>query len=358
MKLKNILSILCVFFVAISCSMEDDFTGENSGQFTKDTYLSVKVKTAGVTTKAGESHPDGTAEYGTVDNCYYFVLDGSGQVLNSRYMTGADASAANILVKMKNATSVLAVVNCDDLKTQLESKADKAGILSVASTDATKMVKVGESNINWEGVTGSSSTAQTPESTVNVSITVDQKTSLVSFDGFYVKYKDNIYETQVRLTKITLSNLKSSVALNGTEGTIKTGEETILSNGAIIPVALKNDATIYNYKDESSKLVVENGPEDGSVIENLLANVFPNETGNDHLTMNITFTVNGKADTRSYTINPNRDTNTSGHDYVRAGYWYKMNLILNVTAAGIESLDVVPWSDEILIGGNNGVEFK
>lgn len=353
MKLKNILSIICCLVAMVSCSMEDDMMGSgDSGQLTKDTYLSVKLATADIVTKAGESHPADEATYGSVNNCYYFILDGNGEVLNRRYVDSTPSSV-NFLVKMNQGASVLAVVNCDDLKSELDTKADKAGIMNVVSSDAGKMVKVGEEPISWTGITGSPSTAQTPESTVNVKILVKELTALVSFDGFYARYKDNIYDTKVRLTKITLSNLKGSVTLGGTEGSL-TNNKDLLTNGAFIPVAIKNDATIANYKDPSSKL---DGPEAGSEITNLRTSVFPNATGDDHLTMTLTFTVNGREDTRTYEINPPRNTNTTGHDYVKAGYWYKMNVILNITAAGIESLDVVPWS-EIQIGGNNGVEFK
>ncbi|WP_122331606.1 hypothetical protein [Parabacteroides sp. AF48-14] len=355
MKLKNILSIICCLVAMASCSMEDDMMGNSdSGQLTKDTYLSVKVATADVITKAGESHPAGEATYGSVNNCYYFILDGNGEVLNRRYVDSTPSSI-NFLVKMNQGVSILAVVNCDDLKNELDTKADKAGIMNVVSSDAGKMVKVGEESISWTGITGSPSTAPTTESTVNVSILVKEITALVSFDGFYVRYKDNIYDTKVRLTAITLSNLKGSVTLGGTEGALS-GTKDILTNGYLIPVALKNEATINNYKDESSKLDAQ-GLETASTIENLRTSVFPNATGDDHLTMTLTFTVNGRVDTRTYVINPLRDTNTTGHNYVQAGYWYKMNVILNITAAGIESLEVVPWN-EVLIGGTNGVEFK
>ena len=75
------------------------------------------------------------------------------------------------------------------------------------------------------------------------------------------------------------------------------------------------------------------------------------------VTLHLAFTVDGKRETRDYVINPDRATNTTGHGWVEPGNWYRLNVIVHVTAAGIESLEVVGWN-EVLVGGNNGVEFK
>ncbi|WP_308595225.1 hypothetical protein [uncultured Parabacteroides sp.] len=374
MKLKNILSVICILLAVVSCSMEDEVLDGNSTNLILEkgaAYVTVDISTAKATTKAvsrGESHINGSLAGDYINSCYLLLLDNDGNIVNRAFATELSGTTVkyekNILVKVGAVTKIIAVVNGSHLHEKLDACTTLSQIRAIRDDKAEHRVKVGEGTISWpEGFEGSSSTTGNLPS-VTVSIEAVQRTAVVDLTGFYVKYMDGVETTEVRLTEAWFTNLKKNTGLFE-EGTgdfydtknlipmeILDSDKGEMVDNILKPSVLDIEAKVDNFKDH---IKTQGTPLNHTNC--FFSAVFPNTVKTNPVTLHLAFTVDGKRETRDYVINPDRATNTTGHGWVEPGNWYRLNVIVHVTAAGIESLEVVGWN-EVLIGGNNGVEFK
>ena len=197
MKLKNILSVICILLAVVSCSMEDEVLDGNSTNLILEkgaAYVTVDISTAKATTKAvgrGESHINGSLAGDYINSCYLLLLDNDGNIVNRAFATELSGTTVkyekNILVKVGAVTKIIAVVNGSHLHEKLDACTTLSQIRAIRDDKAEHRVKVGEGTISWpEGFEGSSSTTGNLPS-VTVSIEAVQRTAVVGLNGFYVK---------------------------------------------------------------------------------------------------------------------------------------------------------------------------
>ena len=157
MKLKNILSVICILLAVVSCSMEDEVLDGNSTNLILEkgaAYVTVDISTAKATTKAvgrGESHINGSLAGDYINSCYLLLLDNDGNIVNRAFATELSGTTVkyekNILVKVGAVTKIIAVVNGSHLHEKLDACTTLSQIRAIRDDKAEHRVKVGEGTI-------------------------------------------------------------------------------------------------------------------------------------------------------------------------------------------------------------------
>lgn len=382
MKLKNILSIFCFLSIVVSCSMEDetilnDISKEIDNSTENVAYVSVNIASLGTKTKStatssGSSEPYDPLNGDYISTCYLLLLNDEGKIINRSYTTYAypgleSLEEIKVLTKVRSVSRAIAIVN-SSISTDVINACDNFDDLQkkMIETDAFHRVKLGEGKIIWSAdFEGSSSTKENvPVLSINDPIVVQQLTANIDLTKFQVKYTDGVETPEVRLTKVSFSNLPKTMGLFETiENPEYASTDNLIPSNVLSDLYDPNSLVIENViTPDVLNLSTGEVKSKGTELNHSNAfflSVFPNQSIENPITMHMTFTVDGKEDTRTYIINRPTDNgfnNQSGHDYVEAGYWYHMKLILHVTSAGIGELEVTGWK-EVIIGGD-GVEFK
>ena len=347
MKLKNILSVLCFFFVAVACSMEDDVLDGNSSKLVPEegsAYVSAVINLGGTQTKATTGNSSALEEYevDAIASCALFLLDSNNKVVGVHTETYTNSIAISqeikFLTKVNVATKAVAVVNYNPNNSEnILACSDYNALQSYMEHDANYRIKIGEGQIDWTGVVGSSSTTG-DLGMAETSITVESRTAIVELVEFAVNYKTN-RQPVVKLESVSLSNLKTQGGWSEDLKGVTTG-------------SFNFDKTTY---------ALPRNPGYYSSDENhypLRANVYPNTDGGNNsekfVTLTLTFSVTdgGASRTydRSYIINRPTEqdgsfTNNSGHDYVKAGHWYQLKATVNV-ASDLVDCDIVCYTND------------
>lgn len=347
MKLKNILSALCFLFVATACSMEDDILDNNSSQLVPEegsAYISAVINLGGAQTKAtsgSEKDPDG---YGAdpITSCALFLLDANNKVVGLHTESDETSTATKreikFLTKVNVATKIVAVVNYnpDNTPENLLACSTYREIQAYKEHDANYRIKVGEETISWEGVTGSASTTGNLDE-AKVNITVHSRTAVVELSKFEVRQKGAGVLPEVKLTSVSLSNLKSEVGLYSEGASFETN-----------PFSFPNDYLP----------IAPGSYERGYFRQNVYPNTNDGNTKNKFVTLTLEFTVDGKSSPefkRSYIINRPTDanfTNNSGHEYVQPGYWYRLSATVTVNTGKIDcdiECHVLDWDYKSIV---------
>lgn len=361
---------MCATLVA--CSMEDDILSDISSNKKIQSglvNLHLSISTSSQSTKAAGA-TNGSVSEGTplsgdyISSCYLMLLNDGGDIVYRSSVTKEGAITSldmDVYVKENTVSKSIAVVNASHLSSELDKCNTLEELKKVTDTSADYRTKVGEGTISWNNKTD-----KIGIQFVTTSIVTKQITAGLDLTGFYVKYVDGVEDTDVRLTGAYLSNLKTSTLLfkeGSNDYMDKTGNlisatipvrdaagNTIGSKDNIVtPNVLNTGFNSTNYKNSGS--ILKKGT-DLNHENCFFKSIFPNTTEKS-VTLTLEFNVNGKVETRDYIINR---YNTLGH-LVEAGNWYRLDVIVTVTPSGIGELQVLPW-EEVLIGGNDGIEFK
>lgn len=331
MKLKNILSILFFFVVAISCSVEDDVIDNSSSIIPEGdvAYVSAAISMDNTLTKStGSSQDGGTIDADPINSYFFFLLDKNEDVVGvhkGSFNGSSSSETVKFLAKVNVATKIVAFVNYNENNSEkLEDCRNDEQIKAYKEYNADYRLKIGESSISWQGVTGSTSTTGKLDE-ARVTIKVKSYTSIVELVEFNVNNQSG-RNLDVKLTKVSLSNLKSEGG--SVEGSSFQASPKVVKEGNFAP---------GYYGDKA---------------ENFRTNVYPNTDASKPITLNLTFTVTEGGKTTSYDRNyiinrPSDDsfTNNSGHVYVEAGNWYQLTATVNVKS-GFVDCNVVCYTND------------
>lgn len=341
--------------------MEDDIL-DNSASVVMpqegNAYVSVAIGLGNAQTKAGSSNLNGTYGADRIDNCALFLLDENEQVVGfhtEEFAIDEDNEnpskvTVRFLTKYKVATKAVAVVDYNPNNSEnLLDCSNLTDLKAYKEHDANYRIKFGVGDIDWSGVSGSSSTNISPEAKpATVSIEVANHTAIVELVQFSVRYdeKSNNHP-KVELTEVSVSHLKEN---GGWFEDIKGIANKTFSFDSRYGLPLEPGS--YNDNDE---------------IYPLRVNVYPNtdggEDGESFVTLHIKFSIQDvkgepRKEERKYIINrPTGDdfTNNSGegHTYVKAGYWYQLKATVNVHSDYVDC-DVVCYTRDWIKNSING----
>lgn len=332
MKLKNILSILFFFVVAVSCSVEDDVIDNSSSIIPEGdvAYVSAAISMDNTLTKStGNSQDGGTIDADPINSYFFFLLDKDNDVVGVHKGRFENPSSSKeevkFLAKVNVATKIVAFVNYNETnREKLENCMNYDQIKAYKEYNADYRLKIGEEFISWQGVIGSTSTTENLDK-ASVEIRVKSYTSIVELVEFKVNDQSG-RNLDVKLTKVSLSNLKSEGG--SVEGSSFQASPKVVKEGNFAP---------GYYGDKA---------------ENFRTNVYPNTDASKPITLNLTFTVTEGGKTTSYDRNyiinrPSDDsfTNNSGHVYVEAGNWYQLTATVNVKS-GFVDCNVVCYTND------------
>lgn len=343
MKLKNILSILCVFFAAVSCSMEDDILNEVGAtnpideEVSGEAYIAIKTFLAsGANTKSIEEGGtiDANGEEAAINSCSLILFNGNTvQAVADGVYVGEDNvivknaspeaadDTVKFMVKVNQADYSLMVVANSTTKfagcatlSDVESK--------IQSNNVSDLVKVGTSKISFpadfEGYTSTIESASKPWMT---EVVLTQLTARVELAEFNVKgFQGSSVKEQVVVTGIDVFNVNS---------------ESYTTNDQRHKVSVYENES-QNY---SQAVIVYDGnselPASYSFVSNKNALPFYSyrnlsENANEQLKIQVRFKVgNGEEKATSvFTINQDGDQSNG----VKSGNIYR--LILNMTVIG------------------------
>ena len=342
MKLKNILSVICFLFVATACSMEDGFLDGNTSELVSEAgsaYVSATINLGSIQTKSSNS--SAPEEYGAdaISSCALFLLDVTGKVAGvhtESYASPGTSKTIKFLTKVNVAAKIVAVVNYNPGNSEnILACPDYDALKKYMEHNADYRVKIGEGIIDWTGVAGSTSTTG-DLGTVATSITVESRTAIVELVKLSVKSKGAGAHPTVKLTEVSLANLKADGGLYNEGTTIETIPFSFVNN-------LPADPTYYGDKGYFRK------------------NVYPNTNSGKPITLKLKFTVDGKDSSefeRSYIINRPTEgdfANNSGHLYVEPGYWYQLTATVTVNTDKIDcaiECNVLDWDYKSIEAGD------
>lgn len=352
MKLKNILSIICLLLGLASCSGEDtmmnDVTNEIENAVNESAYVSVNVKSAVSSTKANTT--GSSSDYATlpssISNCYLLLLNEDGDILyraSKQYqeqVTNVSLDDFKILVKVNSVSKVIAVINASyDFQKELDNCISYDQLKEAREMDAAYNLAIGEGSIDWKDVTGSSSTINNVPTVSVDGIVANYRVAAFALSDFSVKYYDCDPKTAVvQLENVWLTDLKSNVGLYD-EGidfnSAKENDGSVSTNNNF--ESLRNIPDMYSYAKENEyikeffRLNHDNAT---------FKFIFPNTDSSKPVTAHLKFSVKRENKEtqyfyREYVINrptgEDFENEVSGDKiYVHPGYWYNLGVTVHV----------------------------
>ena len=193
MKLKNILSILCVFFVAISCSMEDDILNEVGptrpieDEVSGEAYIAIKtLLSSGAETKSLQDKGElgATEAEAKITSCSLILLNGNtvqsvadgvfvdkDNVIVKTASPDAAGDTVKFMVKVNQANYRLMVVaNSNTTFTDCATLSDVEA--KIQSDNVDDLVKVGINDVTFpDGFKGYASTVESSQHPVMTTVT-------------------------------------------------------------------------------------------------------------------------------------------------------------------------------------------
>lgn len=336
MKLKNILSVLCFFFVAAACSMEDDILNDAGKEIqnqdtNREAILSFNLDANALLTKATEN-ATGDKEL-KLNNCVLALMQGddvlSVRTSNDIAKTGK-VNGVTFLTKVKSDLSVIAIVNVADpaayLGAATRSDLNKEVVIDPNGTEC--LVKQGEKLIEFPAGFGSSSTAQTEENTLPVTIKVSQLAAKIQLSEFNIRYATDIQKKKtVTLTSVSFDNInKKSHVFN--ESALLKDSKTFEMNRSLAEGENSIGSSIYSYANTNAFSPVK---------------------------MTLTFRIDevgsmqAETVTKTYVINKSNDNTTfegeGSNNYVNSGYLYRVNVNMTVNTHVVDT-DVICYTQD------------
>ncbi|MDH6311465.1 hypothetical protein M2137_000215 [Parabacteroides sp. PFB2-10] len=294
MRFLNVLLAVSFLSVAfVSCSMEDDMlnvvpASETAVVSADDTqlYVSFNVADSDVATRT------------SVSSASVVVFEGNNVYFAQDNVTSFED--VKVLLKTNRAYEVYVVANTS---TSFEGLATREAVMNqpLHANDLANLVKSGSSNFTFAKGQGFETIAEASKNVETVNIHLYQLTAQVQLKQFNVNVKENTYGTVV-LTGVKLINKNTARTLN---------------------------ATGASFTNESV-----NSLEAASFV------TYPNNDKNNLTAMELTFTVDGKEDSRTYTIN-HKDGK-----FVEAGNIYQLHVTVNVVGSSVDcsvKCNVLDW---------------
>lgn len=129
MKLKNILSILCLLLMTVSCSMEDDVMNDISNEIeatqqeSKEAYISLGVNVDVLSSKSvvSEGGTDNETDQ-TINNLAIFLLEGD-KVIKNAYLSEGQFTVSDGVVMVNNNVFGILTKKKDNLKVLVAANA-------------------------------------------------------------------------------------------------------------------------------------------------------------------------------------------------------------------------------------------
>lgn len=347
MKLKNILSILCLLLMTVSCSMEDDVMNDISNEIeatqqeSKEAYISLGVNVDVLSSKSvvSEGGTDNETDQ-TINNLAIFLLEGD-KVIKNAYLSEGQFTVSDgvvmvnnnvfgILTKKKDNLKVLVAANASAFTADNISNYKNEAVIKAASAKLEDCTKFGESSINWGDYPGynkiNGEEGALQQAPFNVEIKLTQSYARIELAEFNViKNSSSNKDVDVELIGVELSNVKENGQVDGLEKTAditpnkefayadqykcNTSDMECISSGKnlIAGSDIYFRAFAYNYKSSSSKMK-----------------------------MKLTYKVGVKTRTKEFTI----QGGSNGEESVVAGYIYRMKVTATLRAEQVD-LDVV-----------------
>ncbi|MCD7849397.1 MAG: hypothetical protein LUH63_06435 [Parabacteroides sp.] len=268
MKLKNILSILCVFFVATACSMEDDIIqndfGKNNEAFSDgNVHLSFTLQGGTATTKSSATGNPATEKIEAtevISTCSVILFKGDDVLAARDGVTVTNNTTLptgfSILTKEQTGLSVMIVANSTvSFANYSDMDAVKAAVQATETFADGTLVKVGTAAINFSdksapvntNYAASTSTAKTETNTYTQAVTVYQLAARIELTSFNVTYKaSKAANVVIKSVRLLNSNVSSKTGL---------GAEKVVANA-------------YNVEEKSDYQNVSSSLSDYTVYTN------------------------------------------------------------------------------------------
>ncbi len=323
MKLKNILSVLGLLVMMVSCSMEDETVLNDIDKEIQDNveayaYFDLNLVGEGSMTKSssiGEGENPNSTE-SVVHNCYLAIFDtNSKQLLNSFYyvdgtiepVSGEDYTyslGSHFQIKVSKDESkrpdltFVAIANINHSEESINAGVSSLAALKACKTygdlmaetileNPTVLVKKGEKTISKSDYLTSSSTSNHNDYCTSVTIPVYQRSAAVELSEFTVKAKksDGTFE-ELKATDVTFNlynvNLYTKVDAGATD--VDNIEEKPYSDDKAMGsrfYTYENTTTTKTYMkvsytlngiEETTRALYIQTPVNGTDVEKVLAN--------------------------------------------------------------------------------------
>lgn len=380
MKLKNIISMVCFLFLAVSCSMEDDAVmNDLESQLKKEdvsegsVFLSFNIGSDEVNTRSTDEITYSETPGQRINSCsmilyrgneILYVRDGlkrmtsqingntnvpfpEGTVVDALSM---EANQIQVLTKKREGLFVMIVANAtltlNDRSNYPDMQAINSAIedLSEKKLDGTDLLKVGTAEVTFDDKVSnpkfeaSAGTAVIDnETTTNIyvqKVTVKQRAAAIRLRKFEVEWIAGT-KAPVRITKVELLNSNHKVHLDGSqyEGTdaYKTLSYSIPDGGLIV-----YDKVSGEFKNKSFL------PFTQFSFPNIKAENRKNEK---YVTMKIYYTVGGFSYDSEFIINRPGTDKEGGTEYVHANYIYYLDIKAKITNHNV-SCDLVCYTQD------------
>lgn len=335
MKLINIFSIICLVLVFVACSSEgdvlDDMSNNTSNGTTqvenKEVYLTFGLATKSMTKTDAIQKGSKKAQESEIKSCSVILLDNNDHVIvamDNLTVENGKLKGANMLVKAQQGMKAIVVANTTEGFEGCNTRADVAMKVQSTTAFSENLVKYGESPI-----TIPDSKATTGDATANplpVEVLVNQLAARIELasvtideNAFNGTLKDDIELVGVKL----INRVKScyTKAVNNEFGGNRDN-----ASFSMQPVTLSASA---NWNESERPFFY----------------TYPNKDENYLTSLELTFNVGGKVNTKIYTINK---SDKFDHKYIKSGYLYR----LNVKVSSLESnlfettvtCEAAPWA--------------
>lgn len=348
MKLKNILSILCLLLMTVSCSMEDDVMNDISNEIeatqqeSKEAYISLGVNVDVLSSKSvvSEGGTDNETDQ-TINNLAIFLLEGD-KVIKNAYLSEGQFTVSDgvvmvnnnvfgILTKKKDNLKVLVAANASAFTADNISNYKNEAVIKAASAKLEDCTKFGESSINWGDYPGynkiNGEEGALQQAPFNVEIKLTQSYARIELAEFNViKNSSSNKDVDVELIGVELSNVKENGQVDGLE---KTADIT----------PNKEFAYADQYKCNTSDMECISSPGKNLIAGSDIyfrAFAYNYKSSSSKMKMKLTYKVGVKTRTKEFTI----QGGSEGAESVVAGYIYRMKVTATLRAEQVD-LDVV-----------------
>lgn len=352
MKLKNILSILCLMFVAVACSMDDeavldDIASSKNEVSLEDAYVTFSLASEGLTTKAGGSDAEvnAIAANYVIKDCSVILykdnqilaIKDNVKVLDNQ-LVDSDDKPFSILTKVRRGgMKVMIIANSKSTFSGLDKMEDVNNRLQEDIEFAhDNLVKVGTADITFEAegenaaFEPTGTTKQTETNTYIQAVIVSQLAARIDFRKFDIYFSEKTKEADVTIKSIRLLNVNNSVRTGGEE--VVPEEYTSTSWDCGESGILVWDASKKGTKDDKWISLDQAGH-----IPVFYS--FPNTNISNPVTLEVVFKVGSDIYTKTYVINP-EGKGANDHNLVKSGYFYQLQVKMTITNRDVD-LDVV-----------------
>lgn len=352
MKLKNILSVMCIVFAAVSCSTEDDILNEIGAtnpvenKVSNEAYIAFKTFLAsGVNTKSIEDGGELAANEAeaAINSCSLILLNGDAV---QAVVDGVHVDKDNVIVKTASPTAAgdtvkfLVKVNQANYRLMVIANSDTkfAGCATLSDVESkiqsdniSNLVKVGIKDVTFPtGFEGYASTIESANHPVMTDVVLTQLTARVELKGFNVEFINNTKPVDITIKKIEVKNIntRSNIgndAINDANGF--TSSSKLYDNGiTVYSTSSGIEAGTYVFGDKGNEAIHP-------------FYTYRNNNISNPLQMAVTYLADGvEKTTRWITINDNNP--------IQNGYVYQLTINAKVTSDEFDcavQFSTKPW---------------